>query len=85
MIPVFKKTFVPSNLNEISVDPHLASIIQQSDKAEWNNFWNFIRLSLKDRITTQETPDEIRKLQGKIEFIQEIDQFFKKILEKRES
>lgn len=72
----------PKDLNEIPISPRLYDVIHQASSEDWQNLFKFVRLSLQNRISGLPTVEDVIKLQGKLDGIQEVQQLFNEIFRK---
>jgi len=61
--------------NVIRITTNLFQLIQSAHKEEWQSLFNEFRLNLQNRLVGSDKR-ELLKLQGKIEEVTEIEQFF---------
>lgn len=65
--------------NVIGISLELWQLLQQSTKGDWESLFIEFRLNLQNRIIGLKG-DDLIKLQGKLELINEIESFFIKVI-----
>ena len=74
----FKNLTAPKEYRVIPIGPEVYASIQLASQENWRNLFEFIRLNLRSRITSLEGQDLI-KLQGKLEAIDEVEKLFQEV------
>jgi hypothetical protein len=73
-------TFRKLTGQEVAITPHLFSVIQQGNPNEWESLFASLRLALQSRLAGAQSVNDLLKLQGKVEYIDELEAFFTRIL-----
>jgi hypothetical protein len=66
--------------NDIPVSPQFHGTILQTDKLDWLILFQNFRLNFRSRIGGCRSNDDLLKLQGKLETIEELQTFFIEML-----
>ena len=71
--------FVSIKGGNIPVQQKFAEILQMTTSHDWRNLFNGFRLDLHSRFISLKG-DDVTKLQGKVEYTEELERFFEKLI-----
>jgi hypothetical protein len=69
-----------ADVNEIHLTTDLHTMVLQTHPNDWKSLCNEFRFNLQSRIVATSDDRELHKLQGKIEYVSELEKFFLEIL-----